>query len=102
MIPTNTNNKKLGLLLGLAVPVIVFTLIYIIKFNAISIKKFIELLNQKAVFTQILSLCVLPNLLVFFIFIWTNKLLSARGVLIATFVVTVIILLLKLILKFSA
>ncbi len=99
MIPTKTNNKKLGLLLGIIVPMIVLSLVYAIRFNTVSFSEFVNLLNRKAIFTQILSLCVLPNLLVFFGFIWTNKLLSARGVLIATFIITVIILILKLVLK---
>ncbi|MFW5657469.1 MAG: hypothetical protein ACOCXS_02615 [Bacteroidota bacterium] len=94
---TKSNNVQLGIILGLAIPTLAFLLVYFIKFNAISFVEFVGLLNSKAVFTQVLSLCVLPNLLSFFIFIWTNRMLSARGVLIATFVYTMLILLLKLI-----
>lgn len=92
------NNIKLGILLGLLAPSIVYFLIYLFGFNAISFVDFFQLLNEKGVFTKILSLCGLANLLVFFIFIWTNRLMSARGVLIATFIFTIIVLLLRVIL----
>ena len=40
---------------------------------------------------KLISICVFPNLLAFFIFIWTNYLKSARGVLLATFIYAFII-----------
>jgi len=96
-VKSKKNNVQLGLLLGLLIPTLTFILVYYVKFDAITFREFVVLLNSRAVFTQVLSLCVLPNLLVFFIFIWTNRMLSARGVLIATFVCTLLILSLKII-----
>lgn len=92
------NNVKLGILLGLVAPSIVYFIIYLAGFNHISFVNFFQMLNEKDVFTKILSLCGLANLLVFFIFIWTNRLLSARGVLVATFIFTIIVLVLRVIL----
>ncbi len=93
-----TNNLVLGIFLGLIAPTIVYFIIYLSGFKNISFVDFFYLLNEKNVFTKILSLCGLANLLVFFIFIWTNRLRSARGVLVATFIFTIIVLLLRVML----
>jgi len=93
-----TNNLVLGIFLGLIAPTIVYFIIYLTGFKNISFVDFFYLLNEKNVFTKILSLCGLANLLVFFIFIWTNRLRSARGVLVATFIFTIIVLLLRVML----
>ncbi len=42
-----------------------------------------------------ISLSVIPNLLLFFLFIWTNRTLSARGVIFATLLVAMVMLVLK-------
>jgi hypothetical protein len=47
---------------------------------------------------KILSLMVIPNLLVFFIFIWTDHLYTARGVLAATVFDALVIMALKFLL----
>ena len=93
-----TNNMILGIFLGLIAPTVVYFSIYLTGFGNISFVDFFYLLNEKNVFTKILSLCGLANLLVFFIFIWTNRLISARGVLVATFIFTIIVLLLRVML----
>jgi hypothetical protein len=93
-----TNNLVLGIFLGLIAPTIVYFIIYLTGFKNISFVDFFYLLNEKNVLTKILSLCGLANLLVFFIFIWTNRLRSARGVLVATFIFTIIVLLLRVML----
>lgn len=92
------NNIRLGVFLGLVAPSIVYIVIYIAGFQTLTFVDFFYLLNEKGVFTKILSLCALANLLVFFIFIWTQRLLSARGVLIATFIFTIIVLMLRVLL----
>jgi len=48
------------------------------------------------VLTKFMSLAVIPNLLVFFIFIWQELLKAARGTLAATFVSAFLVLLVKI------
>lgn len=51
-----------------------------------SVKEFMDYVRQTKTSSAIASLCVLSNLLVFFIFIKTEKYVSAKGVLLSTFI----------------
>jgi len=88
---SKVNNIYVGIILGLIVPVITVFLVYKIRFNQFNWEEFINLFVQRRVLSSLLSLCVIPNLLVFMIFIWLNHLYSARGVLLSTFIVGIII-----------
>jgi len=88
---SKVNNIYLGIILGLIVPVITVFLVYKIRFNQFNWEEFINLFVQRRVLSSLLSICVIPNLLVFMIFIWLNHLYSARGVLLSTFIVGIII-----------
>jgi len=86
----------IGLVPGLIMPVISFYIFYLIKnSSSMTFLEFVQYLNGSGVVPQSITLGVLPNLLVFFIFIWTNKYQSARGVLLATMIYTAAILIYK-------
>ena len=89
------NDVRLGLAVGLIVPVITVLIFYLVKFSHLDIMGFLSNMSTRKVLSSLLSLCVIPNLLAFFIFIWTNMLYLARGVLMATFVFAVIVLAVK-------
>jgi hypothetical protein len=95
---SKVNNIYLGIILGIIVPVITVLLAYKIRFNHYNLEEFFNLLVQRKVLSSLLSLCVIPNLLVFLIFIWLNYLYSARGVLLSTFLVGFIIVVVKFLL----
>ena len=59
-------------------------IVYLTNFTDYVFTELIDYLIDTQVFTKIVSLCVIPNLVFFFIFIWLNYLYSARGVLMAT------------------
>jgi hypothetical protein len=88
---SKVNNIYLGIILGIIVPAITVLLVYWIRYNQLGLEEFINLFVQRKVLSSLLSLCVIPNLLVFMIFIWLNHLYSARGVLLSTFLVGFII-----------
>jgi hypothetical protein len=90
------NSLTTGLLLGIAGPIITLFVIYLVITQALSIMDYIRQLIFFKVYTHIISLSVIPNLLIFFIFIWLNKLKSARGVLLATIILAFIVLGLRL------
>lgn len=75
----------LGIVLGLLAPMLTMYIYYYVNFSHIAISKFIEHLFAVHIQASLPSLCVVSNLLVFFIFIWSEKYLSARGVLLSTF-----------------
>jgi hypothetical protein len=81
----NFDKMWLGVALGLIAPALTMFGFYVVNFSQISIRKFIDHLVLMHIQSSLVSLCVVSNLLVFFIFIWTDKLSSARGVLLATF-----------------
>jgi hypothetical protein len=90
-----TNSILTGLITGLILPVITIVVVYFIRTSQKSFHELLQILLGYNVLTQVISLCVLPNLLLFFIYMWTNKLESARGVIFATFIYTFIVLILK-------
>lgn len=57
-----------------------------------SFQESLVIINNKNLYGQVLSIAAIPNLLVFFIFIKKKQDYKARGVLIATFLVALLIL----------
>jgi hypothetical protein len=90
------DKQWIGFVLGIIVPAITFFGIYLFAFPSQSLISFYEMITTKGFFTQLLSLAVIPNVLVFFIFIWTNKLIGARGVLAATIIIAILVFALKI------
>jgi len=82
-------------MLGLVLPVIAFIVIYYVQFSQYDMGGFVEYLFGFSILTKVLSLCVLPNLGVFFLFIRRNYLLSARGILLATIIVGIGVFIVK-------
>jgi hypothetical protein len=90
------NSLTLGLILGLVGPLLTLFIIYLITTDDIPIRSYINQLIFFKIYTHIISLSAIPNLLIFFIFIWLNKLKSARGVLFATIILALTVLGLRL------
>jgi|SRR6056297_2517791 len=91
------NSLWLGFALGLLAPVLFILIFYGIKFSdQYSFSVFLDKLFELNIASKYLSICVYPNLLLFFIFIWKNRLYSARGVLFATIILAILVFILKL------
>ena len=103
----NYNTFLIGILTGIIIQLISFYFILFINksligYNERSVFEFLDyLLSYKAgwshVIPKLLSLAALPDLLLFFVFIWTNMLKSARGVIGSAILLGVVILILKFI-----
>jgi hypothetical protein len=89
------NKIYVGLAAGLILPVIVSLIFNLVAFENLSPGEFIRIMINREKLSALISLVVLPNLLVFFIFIWLNYLYSARGVLAATLVFALLVLITK-------
>ncbi len=76
-------------------PLVVMVVFYLVKFSGYPIEYFREQLMSMKLFSKFISICVYPNLLLFFIFIWRNRLLSARGVLGATILLAIAVFIVK-------
>ena len=85
------DKQWIGLALGLIVPAITFFLIYLFAYPKHSLVSYYEMITAKRFFSQILSLAVIPNVGVFFLFIWANRLKAAWGVLAATIILALFV-----------
>ncbi len=86
---------KIGFIAGILAPTLTLCIVYLYTFDNYTIKEFFHFLKTMRVLTKLFSLCVLPNLAVFFLFLWPNFLKGARGTLLATFFIAVIIILIQ-------
>ncbi len=88
------DSMALGLIAGLVIPLITLVLIWVVRYD-IELGEFLSSFQRLGMLSKMISLSVIPNLLLFFIFIWTNRTFSARGVIFATLVVAMVMLVLK-------
>jgi len=89
------NNFTLGLIFGILAPIVTMLIVYFSRFTQYIFTELIDYLINTQVFTKIVSLCVIPNLILFFVFIWLNYLYSARGVLMATIIFAIFVFVTK-------
>lgn len=95
------SNKKFdtlltGLIPGLVLPVLTILGFWMVNSES-SFVDFLVQFQQMAMLSKVVSLTAIPNLLLFFIFIWTNRNFSARGVIFATLILAFFMLILKLV-----
>ncbi len=88
----------LGLILGILIPVIGVLSFYYGKFQAVDLGYFLEVATKHKVLSPMLSLCAVLNLGVFYLFLNKNLYLTARGIILATIIYGVTIVLLKFVL----
>ena len=89
------NNIRLGAGLGIIAPLLGLIIVYLFAFREMTIIEYFELLAYRKKLSSVISLSAIPNLLLFFIFIWLNYLYSARGVLASTFLFALIVIVTK-------
>lgn len=90
------DNAWLGLTGGFVLTLLGFVAFYFINQEEFpKLSHFIKALTLTEMFPSILSLCALPNLLLFFIFIWTHRNRSAKGVLTAVMILAILVAILR-------
>lgn len=86
----------IGLVGAVVLTIIGFFIFFAInKAEFSSFNDFINTLRLTQMFSSIVSLSALPNLLLFFIFIWTHRNRSAKGVLTAIMLITILVAILR-------
>ena len=83
---TRFDNSGLGFLLGLLVPILGAFFFYTFLIKGGSVDHFIAGMQDKVILSPLIRLGATFNLLLFFIFIWTKRDLSARGVVFSTII----------------
>lgn len=87
-----------GLLVGLILPLSVLLLFFAWQGEGMGLLDFYIRQHQNRLLSPLLSLAVLPNLAIFWIFIKRNQYFQARGVIMATLLLAICVI----VLKFSA
>jgi hypothetical protein len=84
------NKQIVGFLVGLTIPVIFSFVLFQGRYQGdLGFGEFLGTMFQLQSLGKLVSVSVMPNLLVFFLAIWTERLLAARGIVIATLIYTV-------------
>jgi hypothetical protein len=89
------NRLLTGIVIGILLPTICVMLFYLVKHPAKSFYDFLILVTQMNVMSPILSLCALPNLGVFYLFINREWWHSSRGIVLATLLWAILVFLVK-------
>lgn len=91
------NNLKYGLLLGFLLPLIVFIVIYFLRFSYYEFGQFFRtFLDESRLITFFSAWCLLANIALFTLFINTNRYQTAKGIFAVTIIYGLGFLLLKL------
>lgn len=90
------DNLPTGIISGLLLPFIVGLGIYAFTSHGKSLIIYLERISEANIVTHAISICVFPNVLIFFLFLRYDMLRSARGVLGMTIVFAAIVFGLKL------
>ncbi len=85
------NSFLFGYVVGMIVPMITIYVFYLARWSAVSFSYFYHTFVEATVFSALVSLAAIPDGLVFFLFIWSNRLRGARGALGAIFTYTLIV-----------
>lgn len=90
------NKIWIGAILGVLAPLVTLIITYLHTFDSYTVQEFINFLIRFRVLTKLLALCVLPNLGLFFLFLYPDFMRAARGVLLATFLTAIIIIIIQI------
>ena len=85
------DNIPLGLILGIIIPLLTLIFINAESNRHLDMFSFLEKLHHRGKLSGLLSLCAIPNLGLFFLFMWKNNYRSGRGVMMATVILVVIV-----------
>jgi hypothetical protein len=93
------SNKKFDTLLTGLIPALVLPVLTLLGFWIVkSDQGFLDFLvrfQDMGMLSKLVSLAAIPNLFLFFLFIWTKRNFSARGVIFATLLLAFIMMILK-------
>lgn len=95
--PSKFNTLPVGIISGIALPVIFYFILYHSKLQDVQTTIFSHNMIIGNIIPLIVSHCILPNLVLFFVFNGFDWLKAAKGVVITTVIFTVALFAVKLI-----
>ena len=91
------NTIGFGILAGILLPVIVYLVLYFSRVNNVRDILFSDYTLLSSILPVLISHCILPNFILFFILNSMDRMLSAKGVVISTVILAVGIFVTKII-----
>ncbi len=89
------NRFWIGLALGVALPLVVFLFVYLFGYSETPFGEFLQYAFKMRALPKIFSLCVIPNLIIFYIFLNKEFWYATRGIIAATFLCTLVVVAVK-------
>jgi hypothetical protein len=90
------NSFRIGLLLGVVLPLIVFLAFYLVAYARVPFDEYLLYALKMRSLPKILSLCAIPNLIIFYIFLNKEYWYATRGVIGATLLYTLGVVAIKI------
>jgi|SRR6185312_5183801 len=75
----------IGAAIGLLMPVVMYFAIYLIRYNGMHMWRYFRLIKSGDYGFPLSTICLLPDLCLFFIFLWLHRERTSRGILMAIF-----------------
>jgi hypothetical protein len=97
MIRSRFNALYIGFLSGLLLPIVILMCVYFFTKVGGSLSMYLRITFEYSILAKLISLAAIPDALLFFVFIWTDKLKSAKGVIFSLFLMCIIVIIIKLI-----
>lgn len=88
------DSMVVGLILGIIIPALTLIIIWAVRYQG-GLINFLVDFQKIGALSKLVSLSVIPNLLLFFIFNWLDRNHASKGVIFATFILAFVMLLLK-------
>ena len=82
------NKFWIGLTLGVVLPLVVFMMVFLIGYGQMPFGEFLMVSFKMKALPKILSLCAIPNLIIFYLFLNKEFWWATRGVIAATLLCT--------------
>lgn len=91
------NTLYTGIIAGILLPLLIYFVMYFASVRDIGLKIFSNMQIAASIIPVLISHCILPNLLLFFIFTGINWMQAAKGILGSTVILTVMLFAMKLV-----
>ncbi len=89
------NKFWIGLVLGIILPLVVFLFVYLFGYSTSPFGEFLQYAFVMRALPKILSLCAIPNLIIFYLYLNKEYWYATRGVIAATMLCTLGVLAIK-------
>ena len=95
MIKSKFNSLYIGLISGLLLPLITMLCFYLFNKGDQNLSMFMHVTFEYAILAKLISLAAIPDALLFYAFIWTEKYKSANGVIFSLFIICLMVIIIK-------